>query len=77
MSPSPRGREPAEVRAEGVVRELFGASLNACVDPGDVAEVAVRALGGGWVVVNPERVEHPETPVVAEYEPSVEERRNG
>ncbi|GGZ88365.1 nucleotide-diphosphate-sugar epimerase [Streptomyces plicatus] len=52
----------AEVRAEGVVRELFGASLNACVDPGDVAEVAVRALTGpghagrAYVLTGPEAV---------------------
>ncbi|MER5747202.1 SDR family oxidoreductase [Streptomyces sp. NPDC002225] len=32
------------VRAEGVVRALYGESANACVDPRDVAEVAVRAL---------------------------------
>ncbi|MET7509479.1 NAD(P)H-binding protein [Streptomyces albidoflavus] len=34
----------ASVRAEGVVRALYGASANACVDPGDVAEAAVRTL---------------------------------
>ncbi|MDX2680427.1 NAD(P)H-binding protein [Streptomyces sp. NY05-11A] len=34
------------VRAHGVVRALYGTSLNACVDPRDVAEVAVRALTG-------------------------------
>lgn len=33
------------VRAEGVVRGLYGTSPNACVDPGDIAEVAVRAFG--------------------------------
>ncbi|MEU9000989.1 NAD(P)H-binding protein [Streptomyces sp. NPDC048551] len=32
------------VRAEGVVRGLYGTSANACVDPGDIAEVAVRAF---------------------------------
>ncbi|MFD8980024.1 SDR family oxidoreductase [Streptomyces sp. NPDC059564] len=32
------------VRAEGVVRGLYGTSANACVDPADIAEVAVRAL---------------------------------
>ncbi|MFJ4094078.1 NAD(P)H-binding protein [Kitasatospora sp. NPDC089913] len=32
------------VRTEGVVRALHGDSLNACVDPRDVAEVAVHAL---------------------------------
>jgi len=34
------------VRLHGVVRALYGASANACVDPRDVAEVAVRALTG-------------------------------
>ncbi|MEU6479732.1 NAD(P)H-binding protein [Streptomyces sp. NPDC047017] len=34
------------VRRCGVVRALFGTSLNACVDPRDVAEAAVRALTG-------------------------------
>lgn len=32
------------IRAEHVVRAVFGSSANACVDPRDVAEVAVRAL---------------------------------
>jgi uncharacterized protein YbjT (DUF2867 family) len=32
------------VRLEGVVRALYGASLSACVDPRDVARVAVRVL---------------------------------
>ncbi|MFJ9216976.1 NAD(P)H-binding protein [Streptomyces sp. NPDC102383] len=32
------------IRSKGVVRALHGASLNACVDPRDVADVAVRAL---------------------------------
>ncbi|MFJ6797971.1 NAD(P)H-binding protein [Streptomyces sp. NPDC091268] len=32
------------VRSEGVVRALYGTSANACVDPRDVAQVAVRAL---------------------------------
>ncbi|UQX05316.1 SDR family oxidoreductase [Streptomyces sp. RerS4] len=32
------------IRSEGVVRTLYGASSNACVDPRDIAEVAVRAL---------------------------------
>ncbi|MEU8842997.1 NAD(P)H-binding protein [Streptomyces roseus] len=36
----------ATVRAERVVRGLCGASGNACVDPRDIAEVAVRALTG-------------------------------
>ncbi|MET8116973.1 NAD(P)H-binding protein [Streptomyces prasinus] len=34
----------ASVRSERVVRTLYGSSANACVDPRDVAEVAVRAL---------------------------------
>ncbi|MET9857284.1 NAD(P)H-binding protein [Streptomyces sp. NPDC006450] len=34
------------VRTHGAVRALYGASANACVDPRDVAEVAVRALTG-------------------------------
>ncbi|MFE2551125.1 NAD(P)H-binding protein [Streptomyces sp. NPDC059355] len=32
------------IRSEGVVRALYGRSANACVDPRDIAEVAVRAL---------------------------------
>ncbi|WNI16357.1 NAD(P)H-binding protein [Actinacidiphila sp. ITFR-21] len=32
------------IRAEGVVRSLHAAAANACVDPRDIAEVAVRAL---------------------------------
>ncbi|MET9887087.1 NAD(P)H-binding protein [Streptomyces sp. NPDC006430] len=32
------------VRTDHVVRALYGSSANACVDPRDVAEVAVRAL---------------------------------
>ncbi|GAA1303467.1 butenolide phosphate reductase ScbC [Streptomyces sanglieri] len=32
------------IRSDGVVRALYGASSNACVDPRDVAEVTVRAL---------------------------------
>lgn len=34
------------VRTHGAVRALYGASVNACVDPRDVAEVAVRVLTG-------------------------------
>jgi uncharacterized protein YbjT (DUF2867 family) len=34
----------ASVRTERVVRALYGSSPSACVAPGDVAEVAVRAL---------------------------------
>ncbi|MCX5199781.1 SDR family oxidoreductase [Streptomyces sp. NBC_00249] len=36
----------SSVRSDGVVRALYGASANACVDPRDIAEVAVRALTG-------------------------------
>ncbi|MGW2180416.1 NAD(P)H-binding protein [Streptomyces sp. NPDC001732] len=32
------------IRSERVVRALYGTSVNACVDPRDIAEVAVRAL---------------------------------
>ncbi|MFF2008279.1 NAD(P)H-binding protein [Streptomyces sp. NPDC058195] len=35
------------IRERGVVRALYGRSVNACVDPRDVAGVAVRALTGG------------------------------
>lgn len=35
------------IRAERVVRALYGTSGNACVDPRDIAEVAVRALTEG------------------------------
>ncbi|MFJ6781942.1 NAD(P)H-binding protein [Streptomyces yangpuensis] len=35
------------VRTEQVVRALYGASATACVDPRDIAEVAVRALTEG------------------------------
>ncbi|RZF09725.1 NAD(P)H-binding protein [Streptomyces albidoflavus] len=34
------------IRTDNTVRALCGTSLNACVDPRDVAEVAVRVLGG-------------------------------
>ncbi|MFF4371247.1 SDR family oxidoreductase [Streptomyces sp. NPDC001594] len=34
----------SSVRSAGVVRALYGTSANSCVDPRDVAEVAVRAL---------------------------------
>ncbi|MFG2570090.1 NAD(P)H-binding protein [Streptomyces sp. NPDC048567] len=34
------------IRSGQVVRALYGTSANACVDPGDVAEVAVLALTG-------------------------------
>ncbi|MEU0123835.1 NAD(P)H-binding protein [Streptomyces albidoflavus] len=38
----PRARS---IRTDRTVRALYGTSLNACVDPRDVAEVAVRVLG--------------------------------
>ncbi|MEU9109783.1 SDR family oxidoreductase [Streptomyces xanthophaeus] len=34
----------ASVRAEQVVRSLYGSSANSCVDPRDIADVAVRVL---------------------------------
>lgn len=34
----------ASIRSERTVRALYGTSANACVDPGDVAEAAVRVL---------------------------------
>lgn len=34
------------VRAEQVVRSLYGSSANSCVDPRDIADVAVRVLTG-------------------------------
>lgn len=34
------------IRSEGVVKALHGTSANACVDPRDVAEAAVRVLTG-------------------------------
>ncbi|MFF4934215.1 SDR family oxidoreductase [Streptomyces griseofuscus] len=34
----------ASIRSERVVRALYGTSVNACVDPRDLAEVAVRVL---------------------------------
>ncbi|MGW4033977.1 NAD(P)H-binding protein [Streptomyces sp. NPDC004838] len=34
----------ASVRTEHVVRALYGSSANACVDPRDIGDVAVRAL---------------------------------
>ncbi|WP_225102435.1 SDR family oxidoreductase [Streptomyces sp. CoH27] len=36
----------ASIRSERTVRALYGTSANACVDPRDVAAVAVRALTG-------------------------------
>ncbi|MBQ1099198.1 NAD(P)H-binding protein [Streptomyces sp. b94] len=47
------------IRSEGVVRALHGASANACVDPRDIAEVAVRVLteeghaGKGYTLTGP------------------------
>ncbi|MFC8001278.1 NAD(P)H-binding protein [Streptomyces rochei] len=52
----------ADIRTEGVVRDLYGESPNACVDPGDIAEVAVRALtrpghaGRAYLLTGPEAV---------------------
>ncbi|QNP67909.1 NAD(P)H-binding protein [Streptomyces genisteinicus] len=37
----------ASVRSERVVRALYGTSANACADPRDIAEVAVRTLTEG------------------------------
>ncbi|MFJ3624341.1 NAD(P)H-binding protein [Streptomyces iakyrus] len=37
----------ASIRSERVVRALYGASANACVDPRDLAEVAARVLAEG------------------------------
>ncbi|MCX5384339.1 NAD(P)H-binding protein [Streptomyces sp. NBC_00083] len=34
------------IRSEGVVRALYGSAGNACVDPRDIADAAVRALTG-------------------------------
>ncbi|MER6120346.1 NAD(P)H-binding protein [Streptomyces sp. NPDC001743] len=34
------------IRSQRAVRALYGTSVNACVDPRDIAEVAVRALTG-------------------------------
>ncbi|MFF5707107.1 NAD(P)H-binding protein [Streptomyces sp. NPDC012794] len=34
----------ASIRADGVVRALYGGSANSCIDPRDIAEVGVRAL---------------------------------
>ncbi|MFJ8083203.1 SDR family oxidoreductase [Streptomyces sp. NPDC096205] len=50
------------IRSEQVVRALYGSSLNACVDPRDVAEVAVRALtedghdGRAYVLTGPRAI---------------------
>ncbi|MCF3179836.1 SDR family oxidoreductase [Streptomyces polychromogenes] len=50
------------IRSEGVVRALYGTSLNSCVDPRDVAEVAVRALtrpghaGRTYMLTGPEAI---------------------
>lgn len=60
----------ASVRSEGVVRGLNGTSANACVDPRDVAEVAVRALTGeghgghAYTLTGPESI----TPVEQAHE---------
>ncbi|GAA2448417.1 butenolide phosphate reductase ScbC [Streptomyces glaucus] len=50
----------AGIRREGVVRTLYPDARNACVDPADIAEVAVRVLtvpafqGGTWALTGPE-----------------------
>ncbi|NED93287.1 NAD(P)H-binding protein [Streptomyces sp. SID11233] len=50
------------VRSERVVRALYGMSANACVDPRDIAEVAVRALtedgheGAAHTLTGPEAI---------------------
>ncbi|WP_336321425.1 NAD(P)H-binding protein [Streptomyces lavendofoliae] len=50
----------ASVRQEGVVRGLYGSGRNACVDPRDVADAAVRALldpacaGRAYALTGPE-----------------------
>ncbi|MGW7358057.1 NAD(P)H-binding protein [Streptomyces sp. NPDC054802] len=50
------------VRSERVVRTLYGTSANACVDPRDIAEVAVRALtedrhaGRAYTLTGPEAI---------------------
>ncbi|MGP4047410.1 NAD(P)H-binding protein [Streptomyces sp. 2A115] len=50
----------SSIRSEGVVRALYGTSANACVDPRDIAEVAVRALtedgheGRAYTLTGPE-----------------------
>ncbi|MGW2236728.1 NAD(P)H-binding protein [Streptomyces sp. NPDC001759] len=50
------------VREEGVVRGLYGTSANACVDPRDVAAVAVHALteeghgGRAYTLTGPEAI---------------------
>lgn len=52
----------SSVRDERVVRALYGTSRNACVDPRDVADVAVRALteeghlGRAYTLTGPEAV---------------------
>ncbi|MFD3973979.1 NAD(P)H-binding protein [Streptomyces cyaneofuscatus] len=48
------------IRSQGVVRAVHGTSVNACVDPRDVAEVAVRVLtedghqGMAYLLTGPE-----------------------
>ncbi|MEU8779701.1 SDR family oxidoreductase [Streptomyces sp. NPDC048606] len=50
------------IRAEGVVRVLYGSSANACVDPRDIADVAVRTLtepgheGRAYTLTGPEAI---------------------
>ncbi|MFE2477585.1 NAD(P)H-binding protein [Streptomyces sp. NPDC059389] len=50
------------IRSDDVVRALYGVSANACVDPRDVAQVAVRALteeghaGRSYTLTGPEAI---------------------
>ncbi|MFD9721166.1 SDR family oxidoreductase [Streptomyces sp. NPDC059076] len=50
----------SSIQAEGLVRALYGRSANACVDPRDIADVAVRALtedghaGRAYTLTGPE-----------------------
>ncbi|MFI9782928.1 SDR family oxidoreductase [Kitasatospora sp. NPDC051984] len=52
----------ATVRAEGVVRALYGTTRNSCVDPRDIARVAVKALtepgheGKAYTLTGPEAI---------------------
>ncbi|MFE5580123.1 SDR family oxidoreductase [Kitasatospora sp. NPDC056531] len=50
------------IRTEGVVRALYGTTRNACVDPRDIARVAVKALtepgheGKAYALTGPEAI---------------------
>ncbi|MEU3723882.1 SDR family oxidoreductase [Streptomyces sp. NPDC031705] len=52
----------SSIRSEGVVRALYGESVNSCVDPRDIAEVAVRTLtqpghtGRAYTLTGPQAV---------------------